>query len=71
MVASRKSDRLPFRASSFCATNGCVEVARLADGGIAVRDGKDRSGPTLVYSAAEWRAFVKGVKNGEFDFEAP
>jgi Domain of unknown function (DUF397) len=56
-----------FRSSSFCGTGGCIEVAVLADGRVAVRDGKDRDLSVQVYSAAEWRAFVAGVKNGEFD----
>jgi hypothetical protein len=56
-----------FRSSSFCGTGGCVEVAALADGRVAVRDSKDRDRSMQVYSAAEWRAFVAGVKNGEFD----
>jgi hypothetical protein len=46
---------------------GCVETAFLADGSIAVRDSKDRSGPALVYTRREWAAFLSGAKDGEFD----
>lgn len=46
---------------------GCVETAFLPDGHVAVRDSKDRTGPTLVYTPREWRAFIAGAKNGEFD----
>jgi len=46
---------------------GCVETAFLADGRVAVRDSKDRGGPALVYTPREWRAFVAGAKDGEFD----
>lgn len=67
MVANEYTDEFSFRASSFCATGGCVEVAMLPDGRVAVRDGKDRERPAQVYTAAEWKAFVAGVKNGEFD----
>jgi hypothetical protein len=45
----------------------CVEVAALPDGGRAVRDSKDPDGTALVFSDAEWRAFVAGVRDGEFD----
>ncbi|MGH3588000.1 MAG: DUF397 domain-containing protein [Pseudonocardia sp.] len=46
----------------------CVEVAELPDGGRVVRDTKDRGeGPVLVFTPAEWVAFTKGVKAGEFD----
>lgn len=45
----------------------CVEAARARDGGRWVRDSKDRSGPAHYFTAAEWDAFVTGVKDGEFD----
>jgi len=44
-----------------------VEVATNLPGIVAVRDTKDRDGGTLVYTSAEWLAFVGGVKDGEFD----
>jgi len=54
--------------SSFCPNGGsCVEVALRPDGGVAVRDSKDRGGPTLGFTAAEWTAFLAGVRAGEFD----
>ena len=56
-----------FRKSSFSPDAGsCVEVA-MRDGVIGVRDSKDRSAGVLVFSPREWRAFVNGVKAGEFD----
>jgi hypothetical protein len=48
--------------------NNCVEVAFL-DTGVAVRDSKDRSGPTLMFTTAEWTAFVDSAKDGEFDIK--
>lgn len=45
----------------------CVEVARLADGRIGVRDSKDSEGPVLVFSEAEWSAFLDGAQRREFD----
>ncbi|WP_189082384.1 DUF397 domain-containing protein [Mangrovihabitans endophyticus] len=46
--------------------NNCVEVAFL-DTGVAVRDSKNRSGPALMFTSAEWTAFVDSTKDGEFD----
>jgi hypothetical protein len=46
--------------------SNCVEVAFL-DTGVAVRDSKDRSGPALMFTPAEWTAFVDSTKDGEFD----
>lgn len=45
---------------------GCVEVAFTEDA-VAVRDTKDRTIPPHVYTRAEWDAFLKGAKDGEFD----
>ena len=45
----------------------CVAVAHKR-GAIGVRDTKDKMRTTLIFSKAEWDAFIKGVKKGEFDF---
>jgi hypothetical protein len=46
--------------------SACVEVARLPDGGRAVRDSKNPGGPVLQFTAAEWSAFIAGAHGGEF-----
>ena len=60
-----------WRKSSFSGgvngNGGCVEVAFLPAGWVAVRDTKDPSLRPHVYTAAEWDAFVAGVRAGEFD----
>ena len=43
-----------------------VEVA-FVDEAIVVRDSKNPDGPALIFTAAEWDAFVGGAKDGEFD----
>lgn len=49
--------------SSRSANNGdCVECAFLP-GRVAVRDSKDRSGPTLLFTTADWSAFVAAATN--------
>ena len=54
--------------SSLSYSNGnCVEVASLPDGEIGVRDSKNPDGPVLRFTPDEWRAFVGGARNGEFD----
>ncbi|OLT13845.1 DUF397 domain-containing protein [Pseudonocardia sp. CNS-139] len=58
-----------WRTSSYTNGNGgaCVEVADLPDGRRAVRDTKDfGTGPILLFGPEEWRAFVAGVKSGDF-----
>lgn len=45
----------------------CVEVADNIPGIIAVRDSTQPDGPALIFTLAEWEAFVGGVRDGEFD----
>ena len=49
-------------------TGACVEVAGLSGGGRAVRDSKEPRGPVLIVTAAEWTAFVGGIRDCEFDW---
>ena len=57
-----------FQVSSFCDGGGCVEVGRADDGSWIVRDAKDpERAASLRFTAEEWVAFVRGVKDGEFD----
>jgi Domain of unknown function (DUF397) len=46
--------------------SGQVQVA-FVEGYIAMRDGRDPDGPALVFPPGEWRAFVLGAREGEFD----
>lgn len=60
--------RAVWRKSTRSNANGqCVEVADNLTDVVAVRDSKDQTGPALVFTPGEWRAFVEGVKAGEFD----
>lgn len=56
-----------WRTSSFCANSTCVQVAKSSEGFVVVRDSKSDDGPVLMYTAQEFRDFVRGVKAGEFD----
>ena len=56
--------------SSASSAAGCVEIAHLPDGGVAVRDSKSRGKAPHVFSRHEWECFLAGAKNGEFDLPA-
>lgn len=62
------SDR-EFYKSSWSKNNSktCVMVAVKSEG-VAVRDSKDPNKETLFFTSDEWKAFISGVKSGEFDF---
>jgi hypothetical protein len=58
---------IDWRVSSLCAGNGdCVAVGMLPDGHVLLKDTKDPHGPQLRFDASEWRAFVAGIRAGEF-----
>jgi hypothetical protein len=44
-----------------------VEMARLPDGQIAVRNAADPAGPALIYTRAEIEALIGGAQDGDFD----
>jgi putative sterol carrier protein len=50
------------------ATSGefCVAVKR-DNHGVHIRDTKDETDTTLSFSNDEWKAFIDGVKNNEFN----
>jgi hypothetical protein len=53
-----------WRKSSYSTGNGgaCVEVARNLPNIVAVRDSKDPHGPALIFTPADWSAFIAGLK---------
>lgn len=55
--------------SSFSGPTGgnCVEVAFRGDGQVAVRNSRHADSPPLVFTGAEWDAFLRGARGGEFD----
>ncbi len=60
----------PFVAEGFklsSLTHKCCCVAVKVGEVVEVRDTKHPQGPTLTFNQDEWRAFIGGVKNNEFD----
>lgn len=50
-------------------SGACVEVAH-SGGFIGVRDTKAKGrGSILEFNEAEWRAFIAGVQDGQFDYD--
>jgi hypothetical protein len=58
-------EALNWFTSSYSSGNGqCVETARLPQGGMAVRDTKNRAGGSLSFSADAWRLFLAEIAQG-------
>ncbi|MEO3817760.1 DUF397 domain-containing protein [Plantactinospora sp. B24E8] len=53
-----------WRTSTRSSSNGgdCVEVADNLPGRVLVRDSKDRTGGTLVFTPTAWRSFVSSTR---------
>lgn len=58
---------IEWQISSLCAGGDCLAVGRTPSGHVLVKDTKDPDGPQLRFDASEWRAFLAGVRAGEFD----
>ncbi|MEU9793694.1 DUF397 domain-containing protein [Streptomyces sparsogenes] len=46
----------------------CVEVMKLSDGRVALRQSTDPDGPALIYTPLEIEKFIQGAKAGAADF---
>ena len=58
--------RVEWRKASHSAKENCIEVA-FVDEKVALRDSKDRQGPVLFFTPAEWQSFLDSVRAGEFE----
>jgi hypothetical protein len=58
-----------WRKSSYSGPSGCVQIA-FVNGLVAVRHSKQKQGPTLTFTPTEWRTFLRGVEDGEFNLPA-
>jgi hypothetical protein len=66
LTESERKNLAWFKAQRSTNNGACVEIASTS-GKIAMRDSKDPNGPILVYTPAEFSAFLDGARNGEFD----
>jgi hypothetical protein len=57
----------PWVKSTYSGPQGnCVEVAFLDGGEVAMRNSRYPDGAALVFTRAEWDAFLSGARDGEF-----
>ena len=59
---------LDWRRSMQCGTEACVEIA-ISDHKAFDRSSTSTAGTYLVFDAEEWRSFLAGVRNNEFDID--
>ncbi|MBV9450777.1 MAG: DUF397 domain-containing protein [Streptosporangiaceae bacterium] len=56
-----------FKSSASSGSGGCLEVAFLPDGKVAIRDSEDLGNPPFVVTRHVWACWLDGAKKGEFD----
>jgi len=67
-IAAPTPDWSAFKKSTFSSDSGCVEVSFSTAGEVRLRDSKSRgNGPELHFDLREWRAFLSGVHDGQFE----
>ncbi|OLT30207.1 DUF397 domain-containing protein [Actinomadura sp. CNU-125] len=72
LLSEEQLSRVTWHISTYSPNGGgnCVEAGPLADGTerVAVRHSHRPDAEVIVYTRAEWEAFLSGVRNNEFDF---
>ena len=58
--------QLSWRTALRCNGGDCVRIAPSGEM-IVIGDSKNPDGPFLKYSRAEWKTFVEGIRQGDFD----
>ncbi|WP_280256355.1 DUF397 domain-containing protein [Nocardia wallacei] len=61
------TEDIEWRVSRFSDNETCVEVGSLPDGGVLIRNSNARDAGTLMFTRAEFSAWIKGCACGEFD----
>lgn len=64
--ATERASLVWVKARSSTSYGQCIQVAS-ATAGVAMRDSKDPDGPILLYTRTEFKTFLDGARNGDFD----
>lgn len=67
MTNNKKITREWFVSSATTPANNCVETQFYSDGSVDVRNSNNRTGPVVTFTGPEWKAFLAGAREGEFD----
>jgi predicted secreted Zn-dependent protease len=65
-AASELRGSLTWQVARSCNGGACVRVAHNGNA-ILIGDSKNPDGPVLPFTRDEWKAFVEGVRQGDFD----
>lgn len=66
VMGGKSVDEPTWRIARRCDNGSCVEIGTLGES-ILIRSSADPDGMCVALSRAEWRMFVAGVKDGDFD----
>ena len=60
--------KLNWTKSTKCTSETCLEIAISGDN-VYLRNSNDLTGECLVCNAGDWRSFLAGARNNEFDID--
>lgn len=66
MTDAASADDVWLKSTASQPNGDCLEVSIGVDV-VRIRHSQDRSGAILSFTRAEWRAFLDGARNGEFN----
>jgi hypothetical protein len=65
-MGDRAESKPTWHGARRCDSGACVEIGILGES-VLVRSSVDLDGECVTLSRGEWRVFVAGVKDGDFD----
>jgi hypothetical protein len=65
-MGGKSSDEPTWRTAKRCEGGACVQIAILGES-VIIRSSADPDGTCATLSRDEWREFLAGAKDGDFD----
>ena len=65
-MGGKAADEPTWHVARRCDNGQCVQIGVLG-GYVLIRSSADPAGPVVKLSREEWRMFVAGLKDGDFD----
>ena len=65
-MGGKAADKPTWHMARCCDSGACVQIGTMGNS-VLIRSSADPDSPHVTLSRDEWRVFVAGVKDGDFD----